>query len=320
MKNVVLVSEGSPNKLILRKWTMGNKARFSTELSSHPGYAIVRMRGVYRDGIVKNLSYKTDMLGVGLKESALEFEHENGTMSNVSDGFILSASVATVSEGMILSLISRMDINEEDEFNEEKKRLFDALRAATLFSIGPDGRIFSTVAPHLCLGTYPYPCLHLVARGSPNQAVLKHFSDLLNLKESNLPTQGLANKSNCAFRLELSSHPGMGIVPNHHDLATPLGVLKGCLGVSLGLGPVEHALSGTINERNHLILSSQVNGFALCVVNKQLDSGNIVACGAFNELASFEFVFNDDGTISPEPADHLAIGFQVPGKAMFNFT
>mmetsp|Transcript_3908 Transcript_3908/g.7442 ORF Transcript_3908/g.7442 Transcript_3908/m.7442 type:complete len:184 (+) Transcript_3908:2926-3477(+) len=182
------------------------------------------------------------------------------------------------------------------------------------------------MAPNMCLGVCPNPALYLVAHGSPNGAIFKYSSDLLRSNKlcqtDNHEQSDTDKKHHCCemhngIKLELSSHPGMGIVSSLTTCAQ-IPLLDGIIACSLGLGPVENAVSGEMNENNHLLIFSNDSKSALTVgAEHNITIGKLVWTSDIVENWSHTFVINKDGTISPSQTQNLILGFQVPGKSFY---
>jgi len=123
-------------------------------------------------------------------------------------------------EGNPLSIRSSIHVDDKSEENTNQNKSFlKSLHDVTFFGIDLDGSIYSTRAPYLPLGFSPFPGLYLVARNSRNQAVFKHFLDLISSGSKVIKEQNEFIEEPCTrqcredvVKLELSSHPGMGIV------------------------------------------------------------------------------------------------------------
>jgi len=324
LRHIRLVRRDSPNKLRLKYGDiLSSTGRdiiggVSLELISHPGYAIVKMVDKSIRYSYGNASWESGYVGVGLSDSAIMAHYDGQLIRNTTDDYCLYNSMGSLYKGMPCAFRSDIRFEKMDEKNKEFENIF---HEGSKYTIDPDGTIYPTLAPNLCLGIAHLPCLYLVACDSPNRAVFKFASDLCNYKrisdeqtESCCTIESIKLKeTNGGIKLELSSHPGMGIVSEEfweHSF-----LHKGHTCGALFLGPKEDALSLKINEKDHLISTGILNGFVSCAESKDLVSGQFVFLSKNkNEKWRNIFFVNSDGTISPKTAQHLVLGFQVPGK------
>eukprot|EP00588_Corethron_pennatum_P030646 CAMPEP_0194318976 /NCGR_PEP_ID=MMETSP0171-20130528/15502_1 /TAXON_ID=218684 /ORGANISM="Corethron pennatum, Strain L29A3" /LENGTH=493 /DNA_ID=CAMNT_0039076041 /DNA_START=161 /DNA_END=1642 /DNA_ORIENTATION=+ len=324
LRHVRLVRRDSPNKLRLKHVTAMcfREGVYSLELISHPGYAIVRMEDKPKPNIFRNLEYV--FVGVGLKDSALTVNYDGQTIQDKNDCLSFCAAFASSNEGMNVCMITKIQSDKNNTKHEKENETFvELFRKASMYTIDPDGSIYPTMAPHLCLGTTSHPCLYLVARDSPNRAVFKFASDLQDSKGINddLPHHCSfkcsikSERINEGTRLELSSHPDMALVSDEYT--TGQGELfKFNKIANIYLGPKKDVLSAKINDKMHITLIDIHKGLKFCTYNKEnIQRGDIVLLSKYVfEKMNFEFVVNIEGTISPKLAQHLVLGFQVPGN------
>eukprot|EP00588_Corethron_pennatum_P034102 CAMPEP_0194349516 /NCGR_PEP_ID=MMETSP0171-20130528/107136_1 /TAXON_ID=218684 /ORGANISM="Corethron pennatum, Strain L29A3" /LENGTH=243 /DNA_ID=CAMNT_0039116977 /DNA_START=2141 /DNA_END=2872 /DNA_ORIENTATION=- len=180
----------------------------------------------------------------------------------------------------------------------------DMNKPGTKFIINEDRSMSPKLCPTLCIGVSTYPMVLLVARDSPNRAIFKYSSELLREKG--------AEGNNIS--LDLISHPNCALVP-----ALDQHVMKsGCISYSyLGIGPAENALKARFSKRNEIIFEIG-GGLLMRAVSNSLAFGNFIICTKDEFLMARrgqQFMVNEEGSISPVEAPHLALGFQVPGKA-----
>jgi len=257
------------------------------------------------------MSYKFAAIGVGLKDSAMCGTFDGTFIKNVPDNWLLYATYGALGEGDPVAFGS-------DFCSEGKEKSIEQE-----FRIDSYGSVYPKRAPHLCLGIAPYPVLNLVARNSPNRAVLKNSSELLQSKQKQEPEIKITS-SNCVdtlIHLELLSHPDMAIVHMFKKLLNIsfLGNIECGL---LGLGPVKNALTVKLTGKNHIVVTNKHIETGFCIPNDTdtigSDEGDLVGvCSAacYSNFPGFvcEFSINCDGTISPLGSEHLALGFLVPG-------
>uniref|UniRef100_A0A7S1FXK6 Uncharacterized protein n=1 Tax=Corethron hystrix TaxID=216773 RepID=A0A7S1FXK6_9STRA len=275
LRNVVMVARNSPNKLRLKhvgpNISQGHK-HLSLELSSHPGFGIVRCEGTRNLTIPgKNISYDFIFLAVGLKDSAIIVNYDGQSIQNESCGRLFYSTLASSGEGVPVIMRSQIQIGSDSQNNEEIKNAINIIHGASLFSIDPDGFIYPTTDPHLCLGIYPHPSVYLVDCESPNRAIFKFTSDLLDskrvpakdkCKQFENEVQAHNYEDFDGVKLELSSHPGMGLMAFSDMLDTPL--VPGYKYTGLAMGSLENTLSVKLNEKNQIELIGKYKGIYLC--------------------------------------------------------
>mmetsp|Transcript_11814 Transcript_11814/g.25890 ORF Transcript_11814/g.25890 Transcript_11814/m.25890 type:complete len:292 (+) Transcript_11814:2134-3009(+) len=280
-----------------------DKTNLSLELSSHPGYAIVKMEENYIDPHVwDNISWTAVPLGVGPKDSSLLINYDGNKLKCTTDESSFFVGMATLNVGMPTVMRTRLEF-QDDRTRQKSQTLIKKFDSASLFSISPDGSIYPVMAPHLCLGISPYPCLLFVYRKSPNRAIFKHISDLINYQPET---------SSSEILLELSSHPGMGIV-SHFDAAVT--TLSGHTIIGVGLGPLEKTLSVRTNKKKEIETTGNFNKMFLGYLAE--DRRLMLSSMGLWPPFKHEFVFNPDGTISPKEDTNYVFGFQVPGTELF---
>uniref|UniRef100_A0A7S1B481 NB-ARC domain-containing protein n=1 Tax=Corethron hystrix TaxID=216773 RepID=A0A7S1B481_9STRA len=308
LNHIILVPFGSPHRLQLKyaeSFCMegADKTNLSLELSSHPGYAIVKMEDYYIDPHVwDNISWTAVPLGVGPKDSSLLINYDGNKLKCTTDESSFFVGMATLNVGMPTVMRTRLEF-QDDRTRQKSQTLIKKFDSASLFSISPDGSIYPVMAPHLCLGISPYPCLLFVYRKSPNRAIFKHISDLINYQPET---------SSSEILLELSSHPGMGIV-SHFDAAVT--TLSGHTIIGVGLGPLEKTLSVRTNKKKEIETTGNFNKMFLGYLAE--DRRLMLSSMGLWPPFKHEFVFNPDGTISPKEDTNYVFGFQVPGTELF---
>jgi len=332
IRHVILVNRDSPNRLKLKIPdacdSLKNIRKISLDLISHPGYGIVQLEGKNRVGdSVKGISYEYKFLGVGLKDSTLKADYDGQCIRTFNH--ILSVPLGLFYEGFPLMLRSdiKFDPGVRNRETVRIENVIKGLHASTLYQITHEGLICPKVAPHLCLGISSFQTLFLVAHDSLNRAVFKNFSALPKSKKTIImneqdndnvndqSSQSYGNK--CATKLELSSHPGMAIVSASETLPI-VSVMNGAQVGGLALGPVEHALSAKMNEKNHFTITDKYEGVAFTIgLKENLEIGKSVFISNYAGPWIYEFVINDNGTISPLISQDLVLGFKVPGCSKF---
>jgi len=327
IQHVILVRRDSKNKLRLKNPTSllkdgGGESGVSLELSSNPGYGIVRMSDSYTQVNINNNSWEYVTLGVGLKDSALVVNYDGHLIRNAFDGRMFYVGQGSFYEGMSVTL--RSSFKKENDTTESKltEKILQDANDGWAFTIDPEGIIYPTLAPHLCLGISPFPILYLVAHDSPSRAVFKHFIELSKTKKPqkitveenrNIYQSSTQQTVDNGITLELESHPGMGIVSLCENI--PMYPMVNSRTCTVGLGPVSNALTAKLNEDDHLLILGKYSGSILWpVTSSSLESGVVLVMTFFTEGDHIRFKVNDDGTISPIGAEHLVLGFQVPGS------
>eukprot|EP00587_Corethron_hystrix_P016639 CAMPEP_0113313784 /NCGR_PEP_ID=MMETSP0010_2-20120614/10078_1 /TAXON_ID=216773 ORGANISM="Corethron hystrix, Strain 308" /NCGR_SAMPLE_ID=MMETSP0010_2 /ASSEMBLY_ACC=CAM_ASM_000155 /LENGTH=361 /DNA_ID=CAMNT_0000169883 /DNA_START=1422 /DNA_END=2503 /DNA_ORIENTATION=- /assembly_acc=CAM_ASM_000155 len=297
LRNIILVQRGSCGILCLKHvnalCSKKKESGVALELKSHPGYGIVRMDDKFNFTGNKIMSWDYIFLGVGLKESSLVVNYDGRSMQSLPSGHKLAVHAGVLAESMPVAIMSEVQFHNPDnkETNEKSKK---KLCAGSMLTVDQDGSIYPSMAPHLRLGIAEYPNLYLVDRGSPNRAVFRYFVHLQSMQKYNSETQ--PNEAP-GTKLELDSHPGMGIV-GYKLIHNPI-VNKGQLG-ALRLGPAEEALSGRFNDENHLVFTGMYNGLAMTTGFAQnLKCGKMVYASTCDDSWFYDFKVNVDGTISP---------------------
>merc|ERR1711957_1100424 len=183
---LTLVPRDSPNKICLKfaESLRGKKVgKTSLELSSHPGYAIVRLKKETRPVVCGNMKWEACFLSIALKDSALYGNYDGQVLRIVPENLKLAHLVGECALDAPISMRSSGVLSVNKERPEIKnERIEELLNENVLFSIGDDDTIYPTNAPHLCVGVAPYPSIYFVNRHSPNKAIFKSFTDT-NLKK-----------------------------------------------------------------------------------------------------------------------------------------
>jgi len=277
-------------------------------LSSHPGRAIVPLKNDFDHYPL--LGYFC-FLGIGSEESAMKVTHDGDFITRIEDGAVMNVAQGWLQEGVDLAL--KPGPRSEKERREQLKMTNGSRR----FVINEDGTVSPKNCQNLVLGLCFHPKLFLVDRFSQNRAVFKNIDVLLKKKES--------DDDDDAVMLELLSHPNFAITPIStlvsHNLAA------GCGHMKLGLGPKENSIK-VVYRKNKIIVSAS-NYFFLCLYFYGAFAGNqVMLVGSetpiehnflkrisikiYRLFLFSDFFINEDGTISPSNAPHLALGFQVP--------
>uniref|UniRef100_A0A7S1BS42 NB-ARC domain-containing protein n=1 Tax=Corethron hystrix TaxID=216773 RepID=A0A7S1BS42_9STRA len=136
LRHVVLVPRGSPHQLCLKNTDAiksgSDNATLSLELSSHPGYGIVRCEEDSRLVIpAKGVSYQYNLLGVGLKESTIEVTCNSHSVQSISCGRSLFTAMAALDEGIPLILMTDLQFENNGENDDTSK----ILKAGSFFHI-----------------------------------------------------------------------------------------------------------------------------------------------------------------------------------------
>jgi len=195
----------------------------------------------------------------------------------------------------------------------EKERLQQLEMTNRMFIINEDGTVSVASHPHFVLGLSYYPKLYLVDQFSPNRAIFKNAHALVQSEQSG------CNNDEEDVQLELISHPGYAIAP----ISVPMFLPFSLVFWKLGLGPQESALK-VVCRKNKVIFRGNFDLY-LSTYFPGLTAGNpIMLIGSNSEsflkklivnstiCNSLDFICNNDGSISPLKAPHLALGFQVP--------
>jgi len=289
LKPLVLVAKNSPHCCRLKyAKELSDRASGSQtvplDLISHPGSAIVSLDFSAGKNVFSTIG-NGFLPGIGSKESAMHAFYEDECLHSVENKMVFEPF--NTQEGAFMYLAVK-DMN----------------KPGTKFIINEDRSMSPKLCPTLCIGVSTYPMVLLVARDSPNRAIFKYSSELLREKG--------AEGNNIS--LDLISHPNCALVP-----ALDQHVMKsGCISYSyLGIGPAENALKARFSKRNEIIFEIG-GGLLMRAVSNSLAFGNFIICTKDEFLMARrgqQFMVNEEGSISPVEAPHLALGFQVPGKA-----
>eukprot|EP00588_Corethron_pennatum_P006228 CAMPEP_0194299370 /NCGR_PEP_ID=MMETSP0169-20130528/60683_1 /TAXON_ID=218684 /ORGANISM="Corethron pennatum, Strain L29A3" /LENGTH=1148 /DNA_ID=CAMNT_0039049463 /DNA_START=34 /DNA_END=3480 /DNA_ORIENTATION=- len=315
---VRLVAKESPDRLVLKYGAIlktGNNCSYAVplELTSHPGYGIVPMNPPDSD-FMASLGLFT-YLGIGRSESSMEVKYDGDFITRATDGFVMNVTGGWLYEGVALA------VKPGPKNEQEHKKHLKMTNGSRRFLINDEGTISPTNCPDLVLGISKKPGLYLVDRYSPNRARFKNVDQIINSAND----KSSENGNGGGIRLELQSHAPYGIVP-----ITKLVTFKDKQQISfrrLGLGPLENALQ-VIYQNNKIIIRNYDNYLLALHIPGKFAGNSINMFGStipnweerwffkiWNRFAfkkNTDFAVNDDGTISPLDAPHLALGFQIP--------
>jgi len=245
----------------------------------------------------------------------MEVKYDGDFITRATDGFVMNVSAGWLSEGVAMAVIPGPN-NEQ-----ERRKHLKMTNGSRKFLINNDGTVSPTNSPDLVLGFSKNPSLYLVDRYSPNRAIFKNVDQIINPAND----ESSENGNGDGIRLELQSHAPYGIVP----ITKPV-TFGDKLQISfrtLGLGSVEDVLQ--VIYRNNKIIVRNYDNYLLALHFPGKFAGNgINMVGStipnWEERWFFkiwnrivfkkytDFAVNDDGTISPLDAAHLALGFQIP--------
>jgi len=305
-----LVLKDSPHQIILKHAASLREGNVSTGLplvlSSHPGHAIVPIKNHF-----DYLPFFGDFcpLGIGSEEGAMKVSYDNHYIARIKDGAEMNVHCGWVHEGV--------EVNLKPSPTSKKANLEQVTTSERGFVINENGTVSTAKRPDLVLGLGYYPRLYLVDRFSMNCAIFKNAHALLQSEKSSY------SDDNTGIPLELASHPTCAIATISSVIPHKLGFCQ----MKLGLGPKEKALK-VVYLKNKLIVCGS-NDFYLC---SPFAGASIMIAGSkipydsqslLSKLLRYfildnmsNFSVNDDGTISPLNAPHLALGFQQPHLAL----
>jgi len=304
-----LVLKNSPHQIVLKHAASLREGNLSTGLplvlSSHPGHAIVPIKNNF-DYLPFFGNFCT--LGIGSEEGAMKVSYDDRSITRIKDGAVMHVHSQWLHEG------SELNIKPFPKSYREKSQ--QVMRSVRGFVINENGTVSTSSRPDLVLGLGYYPRLYLVDRFSMNCAIFKNAHVLLQSKKSSYAD------NDTGIPLELTSHPTYAIAPISSVIPLKFGICQ----MKLGLGPKEKALQ-VVYVKNKLFVSGS-NNLYLC---SPYGGGNIIIAGSkipynsqslLSKLLRYflldnmsNFSVNDDGTISPLNAPHLALGFQQPHLA-----
>jgi len=301
-----LVSKDSHKRIILKHAASLREGNVTSGLplvlSSHPGRAIVPVKNHFDSS---SFSGQYIFLGIGAEESAMKVSYDGDFIARVDDGAVMNVLQGWINEGVTIT------IKPGPTSKRERLRQLQMTNASRRFIINEDGTVSAASRPNLVLGLSFYPKLYLVDQFSPNRAVFKNVNALSDDNEDG------------DILLELISHPEHAIAPTSEEIVS----LKFFIFVKLGLGPKENALKvfrckNKIFFRgcNDLYLAWNYSGSVAGTPINLLGSDIPHSSQTFFQKIFIKFVIdkwsnfciNNDGTISPLNAPHLALGFQVP--------
>ena len=177
--------------------------------------------------------------------------------------------------------------------------------------INEGGEISPKGYPSIALG-FGDPPIFLVPRDSPNRVILQYGSEL---KHNMLPQVGydpITDQSKI-FSFELRSHPGQSIVRSQRDVK-----VGKCTMNSLRIGPIDKGIKLSHDGR---ILACANTGLVMKVPTSEVCAGSILILyketsksATIAKGEGCDFTINDDGSISPLNAPHLAIGTPIQGN------
>jgi len=308
---VQLVLKDSPHRIVLKYAASLREGNVSTTglplvLSSHPGHAIVPIMDHY--DYLPVFGYFCG-LGIGSAESAMKVSYDNQFITRIEDGAVMTVFNDWLNEGIEIE-IKPGPTSKREHFQQINKS-----SASKRFIINENGTVSTATKPNLVLGLGYYPKLYLVDRFSANRAIFKNVDALLQSDQSCFADNGNGN----GIPLELASHPKYAVTSRSSFIPTRLSVGQ----MKLGIGPEENALK-VVYRKNKLIVVGP-NNFHLC---SPYAGSSILLTGSKIPYASqplllkllifflfdkmSDFSINNDGTISPLNAPHLALGFQQP--------
>ena len=245
----------------------------------------------------------------------MEVTYDGDFITRATDGWVMNVSAGWLYEGVALA------VKPGPNNAQERKKHLTRTNGSRRFVINDAGTISPTHRPHLVLGLSTRPGLYLVDRSSPNRAHFQHVERLLTSAHDAATAPGPGG----GVRLELQSHAPYGIVP-----ITKLVTFEDQHQISfrtLGLGPVEQALQ-VIYRHNKIIVRNYDNYLLALHFPGKFAGNSLNMVGStlpewekrwffkiWNRIVFkkyTDFAVNDDGTISPLDAPHLALGFQIP--------
>jgi hypothetical protein len=331
-KNQTRISSGEPLSLT-------ENETVPMVLKSHPGRAIVPIFSELREPGFMLLGQENYIdLGVGAEDAALkirlktvqpasrsglsnsdlkryELESESGSFLIVS---------ADVVEGAPVTLTTLFGGLEGEEMLTANAAFITDCDHRCQFIVNTDGSLSPASATHLAVGIAPYPAVTLLPRDSPHRFL---FQDAERFWSAPAPVNGTP--------MVLSSHPGLAVVPISRRSYGAFGLLEM---QHLGVGPAQNALHlySLDFSRHHqfLLFDNMEEGMGLMTFNMQLERGTAVRLVRYNLTESTQWIaailsigirssdnatwiINDEGSISPLLAPHLALGCEyiVGGQA-----
>jgi len=296
MKCIVLVSRLSPNRLMFNeceRLLMANRQTLvETDLTvTTPNDGLVR--AVVKGSTEMHSAARFAHVNVGPKESAINFTF-NGSTFVTADGLRLSIMGNVAACGHTLFLIkSNEPFAAPHHFN---------------FSMNRDGTISPQGLPHLVIGTQA-PSMRLVMRDSPCRLI---FDVPPNFSEH----------STLTFKQNLLSHPGFVI--SKEDC----GIMLKTLSVdSIFVTNDVNTPTDLCYHRGDLLCHSNGTGAAIDI-GFRVDAGSVMyflndwTPMTLNFLryllykaGFFSYKLNEDGSISPMHAPHVALGVFIHGCA-----
>jgi len=236
----------------------------------------------------------------------MKVSYDNHYITRIKDGARMNIFNGWVNEGIEVSI---------KPFPTSKREHLQQVRssASRRFIINENGTVSTASNPNLVLGLGYFPKLYLVHRSSTNRAIFKNTHALLQSEQS------LFTDYNTGIQLELTSHPTYAITPVSSFIPHRFGIGQ----MKLGLGPKESALK-VVYLKNKLIVcgtknfyvcypfqgSSMIIGGSKIPYESQSLLSKLLIFFIFDNISNFSV--NNDGTISPLNAPHLALGFQQP--------
>jgi len=255
------------------------------ELSSHPHKGIAYL-STYLGATNALKKLGIFFAGIGPKEGSACVIREGNLLQCVKNNDILRSYHKPVNGTAVLW-------NSADEHAKQNSG----------WIIRQDGKVSPEQAPHLCLGALPQCGLHLVSRDSQNRLTFEYH---LELKESQ---NNLIPNDKKGIPLTLSSHPNCGVVYRSESPTFEVHnftVVHLCIG-----GPSESSALARFSKSKELVLDEH-GGIVMFVVGGLLERGRGVIAKRYNcdqPRPGQPFQVNDDGSISPVDAPHIALGF-----------
>jgi len=237
--------------------------------------------------------------GLMLTKNALTVTYDGTLITRVTDGATLNVVLGIKKEG------GAINIKPCSRNPEVRKKNAKSMNASRSFVINNNGSISPAGVPDVAFGVAPYPELILVKLNSPNRALFKK----LNLSESR---SDLKKSSEDTYELSLTSHQGYFIAPMTTEWPS-CGPFCGSL---LGLGPREEMVRLQHLQDGHIVLIG--SGAFLEVYRGTFKEGEpcfaLKTSSRISSIKQFgsKFTLNNDGSISPTGALHIALGFNTP--------
>lgn len=298
-------------------------------LQSHPGLAIVPLSSTFAEAgfmLLEQVDYID--LGIGMEKDAVrirlrpaetvsptgdpnydiapgrsyELESDDGSfMMMVSADLVESAPVTLTS------------LKSDDGRDYNPLAMGYCTRCQ--FIVHKDDSLSPVAAPHLAIGISPFPAVTLVSRDSPDRLLFRYTARFWSAPA---PVDGVP--------LELSSHPGLAVVP--------IGRRYGAYGLfdmtELGVGPTKDALrlgslDSVIHHQFHLYQDVAGSRMRLMPLNVQVERGASVRLMGYNTTNTYywaayllstrlqssrssTWTINEDGSVSFLKAHHLVLG------------